>query len=650
MDILISDKWLREFLKTDAKPSKIAECLSLCGPSVEKVAKSGNDYLYTIEVTTNRVDTASVYGIAREASVILPRFGVKATLNKLNIKPSKFTQKVPYLKARVDTNLCGRFAAVLINDVNVTSSPKWLGERLELVGERAINNVVDISNYLMHELGQPVHTFDYDKIQGAKMILRESNKGEVVTTLDGKTHKLSGGDIVIEDGSGKLIDLAGIMGCANSAVDTNTKNVLLFVQTYNPVRIRQTSMTLAHRTLASELFEKGLDTEAVTPTILRGIKLIEELTKGKAEKQILDIHPSPYKPKAVSISNDFINKILGVEIAEQEIDSILTSLGFGVQRKKNTINVKVPSWRARDINIPEDLVEEVARIYGYHRLPSKLMTGSLPDFPADSPFEFEMKIKSTLKGFGATEIFTLSLVAEKDVEGSALKLKNPLGSDFQYLRTSLMPSLTQAANDNSHIKEPFHLFEIANVYIPRKNDTPEECMKLGGILANYDYRIAKGFVEGLLKELRVNYEVKPVDSKNYLPSQRIVFAHSTNVIGELGVLENNGLLYYEFDVQKLRTLHSPIAKFVPIPKYPPQIEDITLILPPKTRIGGVLGEISKVSKLVKNVELKDTFNSNYTFRIWYQHPTKTLTDTEVANTRNKILKAIESKFGGKLSS
>jgi len=217
-------------LNTKATPGKVAEYLSLCGPSTERVEKYGNDFIYDIEVTTNRIDTASVYGIAREASAILPRFKIAAKLKPIRQTSNEFVfiKNVNYVTAQVNPNLCPRFTAVLIRNVEIGESPDLIKTRLESAGVRAINNIVDISNYVMLELGQPVHTFDYDKIKGAKMILRESKKGEKITTLDSKEFTLPGGDIVIEDGEGRLIDLAGIMGGALSAVDEGTKNILLF--------------------------------------------------------------------------------------------------------------------------------------------------------------------------------------------------------------------------------------------------------------------------------------------------------------------------------------------------------------------------------------------------------------------------------------
>ena len=639
MDIKIPDDWLRDFLKTKATSTEIAKYLSLSGPSVEKVEES----VYFIEVTTNRVDIASVVGVAKEAAAILPQFGVKARLQPVKLPALKFSTKVKYLEAEVNHNLCPRFSAVLIKNVQIGQSPGWLKNRLAAVGVRPINNVVDISNYVMHELGQPVHTFDYDKIKGAKMILRESKKGENLTTLDGKTHTLPGGDIVIEDGAGRLIDLAGIMGGENSAVDESTKNVLLFVQTYNPVNIRQTSMSLAQRTEAAVLFEKGLDPELVTDGIGRGIELFVKLTGGKAEKEILDIYPNPYKAKKVLTDIDFITSRLGTSVEKVKITQILRSLGFETEWRGKILAVLVPSFRARDIEIPEDIVEEIARLYGYHNLPSELMQGALPEPLADAPFGFEEKVKNLLKGYGGVEVYTFSLVAFEEAP-TGLTLKNSLGKESEYLRTSLMPSLLKAARENLGEKEPFHLFEMANVYLPKKGDLPDEKMMLGGIFANTSFREAKGVVEGLVGELNVKSEIFSEDAAHYLPNRHIYLKVKGKILGEFGEL-SQGYLYYEFDAEALREAYREIESFKPIPKYPAQIEDLTFSFPSRTKIGEVIDYVFSSNKSVAKMELGDIYNENYTFRLWYQHPDKTLTDIEVEKVRNQLTKGLKNKFG-----
>lgn len=646
MDILIPNEWLGNFLKTKAAPKKIAEYLSLSGPSVEKVTKEKGSDIYHIEITTNRVDSASVYGIAREAYAILPRFNVKTSLVKPTKNPKlNFVKKASYLDAKVDKNLCYRFTAVLVKNVKIKDSPNWMKERLSWVGVNPKNSVIDISNYVMHEIGQPVHTFDYDKIREAKMILRESKKGEKLTTLDDETYELPGGDIVIEDGDKRLIDLAGIMGGKNSAVDENTKNVLLFVQTYNPVNIRKTSMSLPKRTEAAVLFEKGLDTENVTLGIGRGIELFEKLTDGKAEKEILDVYPNPYKPKRVNAKLKFINDVLGVDVKKSEITNILQNLGFEVDWKKDELTAYVPSFRAQDIDIAEDLIEEIARIYGYHSLPSKLMEGKLPEKPESSPFDFEIMAKRILKGFGGNEVYTLSLVPKEYTEGNALKLLNPLGKGSEYLRTSLIPSLVTAAKDNSGEKDPFFLFEMSNIYLPRKKNLPQEKMMLGIICANFEYRKAKGVVEALMSSLNISVKYESEDTKHFVPSKRLVLKTKNGILGQFGVLEQNGLIYFGAPMTKLKDAYVEIKPYIPVPKYPAQIEDVTLVLPEKTKVGEVILTIKSSSKEVKKVQLRDIFKNGHTFRIWYRDPKKTLTNSEVEKIRKNILSSLSKNLG-----
>lgn len=646
MDILVPDSWLRNFLKTDAKPKKLAESLSLCGPSVDRVEKKGKDYIYHIEVTTNRIDAASIYGIAREANAILPRFGKTTTISKANYKPKlDFSDKVDYLKVDVDHNLCSRFTAILIKSIKIKKSPGWVRDRLEKVGVRPINNVVDISNYIMHELGQPVHTFDYNKIKDKSMVLRKSKAGEKITTLDGDTNKLPGGDIVIEDGEGRLIDLAGIMGGKNSEVDEDTKNVLLFVQTYNPVNIRKTSMELAKRTEAAVLFEKGLDEENVTLGIGRGIELFKKLADGNPEKKILDLYKNPYGGRVVKTSLSFINRVIGVQLEKKKISKYLKPLGFKTNWDGDKLEVSVPSYRKDDVKIKEDVVEEVARIYGYFKLPSELMESKLPSPPKGSPFKFEKEVKNNLKGWGGIEVYCYSMDAKNDVDDNALRIKNPLGKDSEYMRTSLIPSLVEAANENKGEKNSYHLFEMANIYIPRKGKLPNEKMTLGGIFANYEYRKAKGVIEAMLATLNIEPSFFVEEKKDFKPSRRLVAKSGNSEIGEFGILESGDYIYYGFDMEKMRKAHSPVSPYTPIPKYPAQIEDITFSLPQKTRVGDVIETIESADKLIRNVVLYDIYKDAYTFRVWYRHPKKTLIDNEVKKIRGKIKSKVKSRHG-----
>src|SRR3990167_7297737 len=290
MNIKITYNWLLEYLDTDASPYELQKYLSLCGPSVEQVNKIGDDYVLDIEITSNRVDMASVFGIALEASAILPQFGKKAKLKTNPLKEYTFNSanlegsdnKKLDIKIQ-NPKLISRFTAIVLSNIDIKPAPDIIKKRLQMIDIKSINNIIDISNYLMVALGQPTHMFDFDQVAGGTMILRESKKGEKLVTLDDKEVALPGGDIVIEDGSGRLIDLCGIMGGKNSSITDKTKNIVFFVQTYDKKKIRKTSMTTGTRTVAATYFEKGLDPSRVENTLEIGIELLKKYCGGKIE-------------------------------------------------------------------------------------------------------------------------------------------------------------------------------------------------------------------------------------------------------------------------------------------------------------------------------------------------------------------------------
>lgn len=672
MNILIPDSWLREFLETGAKPSELAHALSLCSASVERVEKFGDDYIYNIEVTTNRPDLASVLGIAREAAAALPRFGIKAKLKDTKIEKLKNirTDKVDYLTVKItNPTLCPRFTAILLENVEIGPSPSWLQKRLALCGIRALNSVVDISNYVMVELGQPTHTFDYDKIGSGKMVLRESQRGEEITTLDGAKRRLPKGVIVIEDGKGRLIDLCGIMGAENSAIDEKTKRVLLFVQTYDPVRIRHACQTLSFRTQAATLFEKSLDPENVIPALNKGVELFEKLTGAKVAERVIDLYPKPYKPKQITLNLSLVERILGIKIPPQEIKSILDSLGF--ENKLHTtsyiLQATIPSWRADDISISEDLIEEIARVYGYHNLPSALPTGQLPNIAPDPKFYWENKVKNTLKNWGFTETYTYSLISKDDLKNcnfepqEYLRVSNPLTEEWEYLRPSLIPGNLKVLAENSAQAENLRLFELSHVYLPKKTNLPEERLMLTGLLDGEKFYETKGIVEALLEELGIkNCRFTPTTNDQRLTTQiwlsgkTAVINDKLGTIGEIkpSVLEkfgaNGKAVVFDLDFTKILSLATTQKQYRPIPKYPPIIEDLSIIAPPKVLTTDITETIQKASKLIVDVSLFDQFKDARTFRITYQHPQRNLKTEEIAKIRQNLLKILKQKFGAKL--
>jgi len=652
MNILVPDSWLREHLKTKATAKQIATCLSLCSQSVEKISRVGQDYVYDIEITTNRPDCLSVYGIARELAAILPRFNLQARLNPVPefSRPIAKVKKSLPLKVTIQKqSFCPRFTALIFDHITVKPSPKLIQERLKKSGIRSLNNVVDISNYLMLELGQPMHTFDYDKIKKAAMILREAKKGEKITTLDGQTRPLPPGAVIIEDGAGRIIDLCGIMGGANSEISQKTKRVLLFIQTYNPQQIRRSCQQMAFRTDAAQRFEKGVDSKGVMPTMKKAVKMFQQLAEARVTGKLIDIYPQPLKPKAVKVSLTKVNQIIGVAIKLQEAREILTSLGFKTKTVGDTISAAVPHWRENDINIPEDLIEEIARIYGYHNLPSQLPEGSLPEGQTNSSFKWEWRIKQALKYWGFIETANYSLVNANLIKKAGfkpkdcLKLSNPLSKDLIYLRPSLLPSLQQVITKNKG-REKIKIFEMANVYLPQaKNQLPEESLCLAGLIKGENFLTVKGVVEAILAEMGISTPIfKPVADQR---SAEIIFQNKP--LGQVGEYAN-GLAFFDLDFAALVETASEEKKYQPLAKYPAVIEDLTFALPDQTAIGELMEMIKSASSLVAKIELIDSYKNSRTFRLYYQHPKKNLTGQEVKKERKKIIKKLEIKKQVKL--
>jgi phenylalanyl-tRNA synthetase beta chain len=662
MNLALPHSWLKEFLTTSASAKKIADCLSLAGPSVEYLEKLSQDFLYHLEITTNRVDMMSVQGIAREAAAILPQFSLTAKLRQDIYKNSfSLNTSLPAFPLQVsisDPKLCPRFSAVVISQVQVKASPEKIKNFLEKSGIRSLNNVVDISNYLMRAYGQPIHTFDLDKIKD-KLQLRLSKKGETITTLDNKNHVLPGQDIIIEDKE-KIIDLCGVMGGLNSAIDQNTKNVILFVQTYSPWHIRRTSMTLSQRTEAAQIFEKQTDPELVMPVLNQGIQLFKQLAGGKQTSQVIDLYPKPYKPRNITFPLHLIKSRLGVEIPEPKVKKILTSLGFKTEIKQRQLRTQVPSWRCFDVSLPEDIIEELARVYGYQRLPSYLMTGSIPLSRPSPLFEWESKLKYLLKAFGLNELYTYSLVSQVLALQSGyklnqhLKIKNPLSEEWQFLRRSLIPSHLQVISQNSQQKS-LSLFEIAHVYQPLPRKLPLEERQLI-ISTTKNYASLKGTIETLAQAGHLSVEFKPEKNPppGLLKNQSASLTSHSVCLGHLGKVKlppgfpfsqvSTAIIKLQPFIKQAKTY----PKLQPLPPYPPVIEDLTFTLPQKTYLGQVISRIKKLSPLIHQVSLTKSFHNNYTFKLVYLHPSQPLTDKQIQPLRRKIAQTLSRQFKAKL--
>lgn len=662
MNIKITYNWLLDLLETDASPGQIQKYLSLCGPSVERVEKLGDDFVFDIEITSNRVDTASVLGIAQECTAILPQFGKKAKLKK-NLLASTF-RELPLVKDALppliiairDSSANPRFTAMVIRNVNLRPSPTYIQQRLRAVGERPINNLIDISNYLMLELGQPSHIFDYDTIKDHMLTVQRSHKGETVTTLDGESHTLPGGDIVIEDGSKSIIDLCGIMGGRSSAVTDMTKNIVVFVQTYDKQSIRKTSMTLGKRSVAATYFEKGLDPQRVEPTFVLLVQNILKYAGGQPASKVYDIFPRPTKPGTIRVSYQKLIELIGTKVPLHEIEKILRSLSFTLDSTSNdTLVVTPPSYRTQDVTIWQDVTEEVARIYGYHTIPSHVQITDVVKQPKeiDRLLQTKHMIRTYLADIGLHEVYNYSMIAKTQIERlkldetEHLRLSNTISTDIEYLRTTLMPSLVKNITDNEGKGENLQFFELARAYKKVSGDLPIEEERLGIVVTNDFFRL-KGILEALFDRLHVSAHFRPSDDILQLTSAQQAVIHvgsdRAGYIGEVrGELVGTKLPIYivELSLVPLVTGVKGVAVYTPNSKYARVKLDLTYTSSPKHTFAAIKRTVFETSKLLVNLSVVSQYENKVTLRFEFELPDRNITEEEAKKELEKIKSAMK---------
>jgi phenylalanyl-tRNA synthetase beta chain len=405
----------------------------------------------------------------------------------------------------------------------VTKSPEYISKRLVATDMRSLNDIVDITNYVMTEIGHPTHVFDYDRIETHKLILRHAKKNEEIITLDEKKYHLDEQDIVIDDGTGKVIDLPGIMGTANSVVTNNTKRILFFIESNDPVSIRRTSMKYGIRTMASTINEKNPDSELAFTAFLRGIELFQEIANAQVVSPLIDIYPKKAAPIQIKTSKSFIDAKVGVEIPLKTITSILTNLDFEVSTQdNNALIITVPTHRISDVTIPEDIVEEVARVYGYFAIPSVLQPPAYVTQPKDTEllFHYQYVVKSYLKHRGYTEVMNYSATSKELLQQfeidkvEHLYITNSISEEIKYLRQSLIPSLVKNIKQNEGFAKEHKLFELAKTYIPSAS-LPIEENKLS-LCTSISLDELKAILIGLMKELNITFDFKEGSVNHYL--------------------------------------------------------------------------------------------------------------------------------------
>ena len=495
--------WLNEFIKIDQKPEILGEKLTETGLGTEKISKlPDGDILFEFEITPNRPDLLSILGIAREIGAVENK---KADYKVSEINAPK--KEELSIKIVNDFSLCPRYTAIIIKNVTVKEAPKFIQERLKKMNLRPICNLVDITNYVMLELGNPLHVFDYDKIDGHYMkIEKEEKTGEEFTSLDEKKYYLPKDTIIIRDKKGTVIDLCGIKGGFNTAVDKNTKNIFIHVPIYPGFLIRKTSQSLSLSSDASKIYERGANTGGTVETLKRAVELVLEYAGGQIATPIIDLKKEDFKDRKITINVKRLARILGKEFSNKQITGILEKLNLAAKNKgKNEMEVVIPTYRG-DLKIEEDIFEEVARIYNYNSFPKTIPAGT--EFPANSipyfkDYNLEEKIKNILSGCGFNEIYTYSLLSEEDLlkiglrEEDVLRIDNPVSKEFEYIRHNLFFGLINAISYNKTLDKDFrnNFFDkivsadfIEHIYYDETKKVVKEMVRVlkpGGLLVLY---------------------------------------------------------------------------------------------------------------------------------------------------------------------
>jgi len=627
---------------------------------------------------TNRPDLWGHYGIAREVAAI---YNLKLKeIEQVKIK----TENQADLKINIASkDDCPRYLGIILDNITIKDSPNWLKKRLLAIGQRPINNVVDVTNFIMHELGQPLHAFDADKIKDLEINVKRAKKNQKFNTLDGENRKLSENILTICDKE-RPVALAGIMGGKETEINQGTKRILIESANFEPTLIRKASVEISLRTDASSRFEKGLDPELANTAINRAVKLIQDISpECQASSKLVDA--GEYKPvnKTVELDSSFISKRLGKELTTKKIIEILESLYFQVKSKKDKLTVTIPSFRAgKDITIAEDLVEEVGRIYGYNNIEPQnpLVHMTPPDF------NWELKQERSLRYYivnalGFYEVYNYSMISTEDIEKMKLRvedhfrLKSYSSVEQTHLRTNLIVSLLKNCQQNLKYFDHFRLYELARIFKKKPGELwrnpdkdvalPQQQKHLAGVVIGErnNFLTAKGSVHNILEKMNLNFRLEKDD--NYHPwaasdktLKVIVNEHILGAVGEIdkqilaGFDIDKTVAFFNLNFTKLSKISGVEKQYKPIEKFPSVVQDLSIVVDDNLPWGDIEKEILSQSNLITEVELFDIYQheslgkdkKSLAFHIVFYHPERTLVSNEVDKEMQKIITVLESKF------
>ena len=686
--MLISYNWLRELTDTKLDPQEVRERLTNVGLAVDAVEERAGDFVLDVEVPSNRGDCLSHVGIARELAVI----------EKSQVSSFKFQVPKPEGKASdfasveiSDPDLSPRYAARVVRGVKIAPSPEWLTNRLETIGQRPINNVADITNYVLHELGQPLHAFDLAKLGESRIVVRRATSGETLKTLDGIERKLDAEMLVIADAS-RSVAVAGVMGGEESEIANTTRDVLIESAYFDPASVRRTARLLGLHTEASHRFERGVDPEGVLRAQERCIALISEIAGGVATEDAVDVYPSPLPARAVELRPERIQTITGLQVETAEMLRILTALGFKL-RENNPAKLAfaIPSWR-HDVAIEEDLVEEVARHTGYDKIGTGLPPASLAGEYHSSETR-KRALRQAMSGRGFDEAISLSFTeltedfalipgfAERGPEGS-VTLANPIIEGASRMRQTLLPGLLNSIRHNlNHGIRNVCLFETGRVFaVSSPGELPLEreafaLVATGGAMeadraevsCEVDFFDLKGALESAMEAMNLpalDFEMAAV--KHLRPGQSAAISAVGTRVGSIGRLAETVAAAHKFrqpvfvaevDLTALLEIKERPVLYSPLPRFPSIVRDVSLLVERKVTLADLLRAVrdQKVeqcvgAKFVGAYEGEGIPESkrSVTLRIEYRASDRTLRDEEVDEMHSSLLLALRLQFAAEL--
>ena len=678
--------WLQEFIDINTLElslDELAKTLAMLGFPVEALEETGEGWVLDLEVTTNRPDCLSHLGIARELSA---KFGLK--LREPDLSLPSGTVPFESMKERVTIEVpdsCPRYAARIITGLEVGPSPEWLQRRLESIGQRPINNIVDVTNYLLHELGQPLHGFDLDQLRGRRVVIRFAEEGEQLTTLDGAKRVLDSSMLVIADAS-RAVALGGIIGGMETEISPVTKNMLLESAYFDPSSIRRTSKRLGLRTDASYRFERGTDPEMVCKALNRASRMINEIAGGTCAGPVIDEFLCPRKPRQIRLRSFRLLQLLGLSMESDFVEKMLSRLGFEVQSDKNeSWMIGVPSFRA-DVELEEDLVEEIAREYGYDHLPTTYPAASTIGSFGKS--ERQKRLLSTsLESSGFHEAMNYAFTSPEKEElllgcdrPSLVPIANPLTEEHTHLRSTLLVGLLESIRRNLNFgNKNVRLFETGKVFIQQNEDSKHSqekpCLALvatglahgsfwDGEEDNFGFHYLKGVLDMILRKFGLQAEYRKASDLSYLhPGVSSKILLENVCLGVFGQLHpriqeqykfSQNILVAELQLERLYSQDIVDPTYVALDRFPSVEHDFSFLVDKSVDYARLLGAIRSLAiPELRNVRLIDLYSGlgvsedkvSLTLRLTFADPERTLTLSEVKRQSEYIFSYLRTKLG-----